>query len=304
MLGNPFASVYFPGILQVVGGLLGGALLVIAAIARFRWPDLTRGVLFRRWLVWAIVAPTFILAVLAGAPTFGVLLALLAIQGLREYGRLVGLPPAYRAGLMVAGALVAPAALLAREAFVALPVAVLLAGMLRLVVWRDGTGDVRHLAFAALGWGYVAWLPGHLMLIHTGTAAGPAVLLVIALATALSDVGAFAFGRLCGRTPLAPTISPGKTREGVIGNVAGAYLGVGLLTLAFPVPIFGAVGVLLPLVIAVGAVWGDLVESAIKREFGAKDAGAWLPGFGGLLDRVDSLLVVAPLTFYVLLLTA
>ena len=57
---------------------------------------------------------------------------------------------------------------------------------------------------------------------------------------------------------------------------------------------------LLAVVVAAGAVWGDLLESLIKREFGVKDAGAWLPGFGGLLDRADSLVVTAPLLYHLL----
>jgi phosphatidate cytidylyltransferase len=57
----------------------------------------------------------------------------------------------------------------------------------------------------------------------------------------------------------------------------------------------------LPVVVALGSIWGDLLESVIKREFEVKDAGAWLPGFGGLLDRIDSLIIVVPLVFYVLM---
>ena len=60
---------------------------------------------------------------------------------------------------------------------------------------------------------------------------------------------------------------------------------------------------LLPAVIALGAVWGDLLESTLKREFQAKDTGSWLPGFGGLLDRVDSLILVVPLVYYVVTVT-
>jgi phosphatidate cytidylyltransferase len=65
------------------------------------------------------------------------------------------------------------------------------------------------------------------------------------------------------------------------------------------VPLFGWASIVgLALVVAIGAVWGDLLESAAKREFGVKDAGAWLPGFGGILDRVDSLLLALPLVYW------
>jgi phosphatidate cytidylyltransferase len=75
---------------------------------------------------------------------------------------------------------------------------------------------------------------------------------------------------------------------------------VGLLAFALPAGSRGLLLAGLPLVVGLGAVWGDLLESSIKREFAAKDAGTWLPGFGGLLDRLDSLILVVPLVYYTL----
>jgi hypothetical protein len=90
---------------------------------------------------------------------------------------------------------------------------------------------------------------------------------------------------------------PDRASDGVLLVCAG-YAGVALM--AFALPSAGRPVVLLPLVVALGAVWGDLLESLMKREFGVKDAGAWLLGMGGLLDRIDSLIVVAPLAYYFL----
>ncbi len=84
-----------------------------------------------------------------------------------------------------------------------------------------------------------------------------------------------------------------------MGNFVGAYLGMGMMYLALGLSLPAYLVFSLPGVVAVGAVWGDLLESAIKREFQVKDAGSWLPGFGGLLDRIDSLIMATPLVFYV-----
>ncbi len=113
------------------------------------------------------------------------------------------------------------------------------------------------------------------------------LLFVVAIVWA-SDIGAYAAGRLIGGAKLAPSISPGKTRSGAAGGLVAAML----VAVAF------GGGSLLGLLVAgclgVASQAGDLLESAIKRGFGVKDSGRMIPGHGGLLDRVDGLLVAAP----------
>jgi phosphatidate cytidylyltransferase len=113
-----------------------------------------------------------------------------------------------------------------------------------------------------------------------------------------ADTGAYYTGRTIGKRKLAPTISPGKTWEGVVGGMVAA---LGLATLAHfwffrELPLKWA----LPLaaVMTVVGIFGDLTESALKRGAGAKDAAKILPGHGGALDRLDSLLFNAPLIYY------
>jgi phosphatidate cytidylyltransferase len=108
-----------------------------------------------------------------------------------------------------------------------------------------------------------------------------------------TDIGAYFAGRRFGRRKLAPSISPGKTVEGLHGGIAAATLFGGAWALAT-----GLQHALLALapVLAVAAQAGDLFESAMKRRAGVKDSGAWLPGHGGVLDRLDGLVPVAVLT--------
>jgi len=319
MLSNPLASPYLVPVLAVVLGLLGASFVLLLALARGNLQALAGNSLFRRWRVWAVIAPIYALAVMAGPLALLVLLLALTVQGLREYSALVLLPPAYRRFLLVTGLLAAPAALLSPDlCAVLLPLLFIAATLQPLLIpsrssgsgaddesgraggsgGSGGSGGVRHLAFSALGWGYVAWFLSHLMLLDRYVAGGAGILLALGMGTALSDVGAFTAGKTFGRHKMAPRLSPNKTWEGGVGNLLGAYIGVILLAPVLPDPPRLALLALLPPVIALGSVWGDLLESSVKREFGVKDAGAWLPGFGGLLDRIDSLILAGPLAYY------
>ncbi|WP_291992787.1 phosphatidate cytidylyltransferase [Candidatus Accumulibacter sp. ACC003] len=128
-------------------------------------------------------------------------------------------------------------------------------------------------------------------------AEGTGLVIFLLMITQLNDVAQYVWGKLLGRTALAPTLSPNKTREGMLGGIiTSALLGAALgPLLAHFDPLSGALsGILL----ASSGVAGDLTVSAIKRDSGVKDAGKLLPGHGGLLDRVDSLIYAAPLFFY------
>ena len=118
--------------------------------------------------------------------------------------------------------------------------------------------------------------------------------------TSASDTGAYAVGRLIGRHRMAPRVSPGKTWEGVAGGFAasvGAMLAVGaLLGLGVDLWEYAVVS----LVVAIVAQAGDLAESSMKRAANVKDSGSIMPGHGGLLDRIDSILFALPAVYYLL----
>jgi phosphatidate cytidylyltransferase len=119
------------------------------------------------------------------------------------------------------------------------------------------------------------------------------LLLWVFLVTWATDIGAYFVGRAWGRKKLAPSISPGKTVEGLYGGIAAATLLGGAWALATGL---GWTLLLLAPLFSLAAQAGDLFESWMKRRAGVKDSGTWLPGHGGLLDRLDGLVPVAVLT--------
>ena len=133
------------------------------------------------------------------------------------------------------------------------------------------------------------WPPDH--------ADGMGIFLGAVLATVAYDVGGFFVGSRAGRTPLAPTISPNKTWEGLIGGMAAAFfVSVIVVTRIHPWDLGSAFA--LGLVAAAAAPLGDLCESMIKRDLGVKDMSSILPEHGGVLDRIDAMLFVIPATYY------
>jgi phosphatidate cytidylyltransferase len=161
----------------------------------------------------------------------------------------------------------------------------------------------REGAFAAWAWMlagvfYIGWLLSHLVALRlTG---GAAWLYLAILATFASDTTAYFVGRALGRHKMAPRISPGKTWEGAVGGLAGGVIIALLFTLKTPLqlPIGYGEAVLLGLLVSVFGQLGDLTESLLKRNTGVKESGGMMPGHGGLLDRLDSVLFAGVVVYW------
>jgi phosphatidate cytidylyltransferase len=152
-----------------------------------------------------------------------------------------------------------------------------------------------------LGFGvfYVGFSFSHFTLLLT-LDEGKQLLILLTVITVFSDSFAYYTGMLLGRHKMAPAISPGKTIEGLLGGVAGSILGAIIVCIWF-FPWYSLVKItFLTVFISMVGVMGDLTESMIKRTMGVKDSGHILPGHGGVLDRLDSLMIAAPVLFYLL----
>ncbi|MET8256805.1 phosphatidate cytidylyltransferase [Micromonospora sp. NPDC005205] len=178
----------------------------------------------------------------------------------------------------------------------------LLVTVLGTMVWRLGDGPAgfqRDLTAATLIAVYVPFLAGFAALLAAAPGDGHLRILATLIGVVLSDTGGYAAGVSFGKHPMAPSISPKKSWEGFAGSVTAAALGGALLLwLMFEVaPWWGA---LFGVAVSCAAVLGDLAESMIKRDLGVKDMSNLLPGHGGLMDRLDSILFAVP-TAYLLL---
>jgi phosphatidate cytidylyltransferase len=156
---------------------------------------------------------------------------------------------------------------------------------------------VPRLGISLLGVVYVGFFTSHFVLLRT-SADGPSWVLFTVFSAMGSDTGGYFTGHAFGRHKLAPEISPGKTVEGSIGAVGGAMLIAWLCSMVFFPLLRPREALVLGAAISVLAQLGDLCESAIKRAFGAKDSGWIIPGHGGILDRLDSLLFPAVFAYY------
>lgn len=298
-------SPIFRGYLAVLLGFLivAGALLALMRFGLHRNVDHA----WKAYRGWLIMIPLVLGALLLGRVGTIVFLTLVAIGAFSEFARATGL---YRDWWMTGVVLLGIAAVgLVSVAdapdthahgwygmLMALPVYVV-AAILMIPIFRDrAEGQLQPISLAILGFVYIGWMFGHLaFLANAKNALG--YLLFLLFAVPLNDVAAFTFGRLLGHRKLRPHISPNKTWAGAIGALTISMALPWCVRFSFPE--FGTRDLILAgVIVGVGGQLGDLTISVIKRDIGIKDMGTLIEGHGGILDRVDSLIFVAPLFFH------
>jgi phosphatidate cytidylyltransferase len=263
------------------------------------------------WRGWIIMAPLALAALVAGRIPFIAAVALVAVFAFREYSRATGLYTDRAITFAAYTAIAAAAIAIALpdydrpagqrpgwfDLFQATPVYATLLFLIIPILRNRAQGQLQPIALAIVGFVLIGFLFQHVsFLTNAPRPYGPICFIVFA--TAITDVAAYTFGSLLGRPgrhALRSHISPNKTWEGALGAFAIGLSLPFLLSFSLP-PTFALEHKLVTgLIVGAGAQLGDLSISLIKRDVGIKDMGAAIPGHGGLLDRIDSLLFTAPL---------
>ncbi len=290
-------------VIGVAAVLALGALLIVALSAAGKLSPALRKELWLRLGSWCVLAPLMIVPILLGKFWVIAAVALLGLACYREYARATGL---FREHVVSAIVVIGILAVNLASAdhwygfFAALTplgcgfiaIASIPLDRPRGYVQRVGLGIFGFFLFGAglAHFGYMANDPNYRPL-----------LLMLLLAVGLNDVGAFCFGKTIGGPKLVPATSPNKTISGALGALAFTTTVVALLghfvfagtAMDAPLILIG-----LGLIVSVAGQLGDLMLSSIKRDIGIKDMGQAIPGHGGILDRFNSLLLVAPSAFH------
>ena len=302
LFSNPLSNPLLVPVALRLLAVLGGGLVLVVLLNIKRLSELFQSETWKRYVAWVVMAPSFVLSVFVGGGAALLLVGLMMFSALREYWRLLGLPVFFRKILVVNGALsLVVGVLLPRYVYLLPFVYLMVTAVPSILRNRVETtfDDICKTVFGAV------WIPFSLthVVLYRSLTNGLVVLLMVGFAVALADVLAFCTGKMFHRLDLGTTgkiassISPNKTWLGAIGNLVGALIGALVVaSCCEAIPGWTVVG--LGLIIGGVSLAGDLLESMFKRNTGVKDSGVAIPGHGGVLDRIDSLLVSIVACFY------
>ncbi|MBX9570175.1 MAG: phosphatidate cytidylyltransferase [Candidatus Obscuribacterales bacterium] len=294
-ISNPLTNGLFLPLASTLSCLLSVGLLGVLAGRHLTIDTELQKQLILRWFSWLAISIIGLSCALAGPIAFAALTGLVALVGTWEYCK-ISRQNREASIVLYLFALAMPMVTLLRASFIT--PAVFLGFVLLALVSLFKAEKFDQMALSILGIFYVPFLASHMVALYSASSGGVALVLSVIASSALANIMAFVFGKVLKGPKLASAISPNKTLWGALGSIFGAYLGFMALSAAGSLSLSTASMVLIPLTVALSGILGDLFESSLKRYFQVKDAGVWLPGFGGALDRIDGLLFVIPSVYY------
>jgi len=298
---NPVFRIYALCILAV----LLGAGLILLIIDKLLKRDASK--MWRTYRGWLLMVPAILLCLWLGRSATILGIGLLSCLGFKEFARATGLYEDWWYTIAVyLGIAGTSAAILVADPttgqsgwyglFMALPVYAIALFMVIPILRNRSKGQLQRVSLSIVGFVYFGWMFGHLGFLSNSVHFYGYILFLF-FAVELNDVAAFTFGKLFGKHQFRSEISPNKTLEGAVGALCFSLTLPFLLQFSFPH--FSTRDLLITgLIVGVGGQLGDLCISFMKRDIGVKDMGNAIPGHGGILDRIDSLIFVAPLFFH------
>lgn len=295
-------------VIGLIFGILIFASLLFFVVGKLK-PNANLIELKSRTKSWWVMAIVFVGATLLNTEVSYIALAFLSFVAFRELYSLLDLRQSDRRAIFWALLAIPIQYYLAYigwyGAFIILiPVIMFLILPMRLVLKGDTDGIIKSMSvlqwslmLTVFGISHMAYLLS-LPAIEGFNAGGKGLLIFLVFLTEINDVLQFTWGKLLGKHKIIPKVSPNKTWEGFVGGIVSTTV-IGYF-LSFLTPLNGVEALIVSFSIAISGFIGDIVMSAVKRDIGVKDTGSAIPGHGGILDRIDSLVYTAPVFFHLI----
>lgn len=307
---NPFSNpIFYQVMLRTIGVFLAGFILILI-LNKFKLKNIWKTNIGQRYLSWLFIGPIYIITILLGEnPGMFILISIL-ILAIWEVSKITKLPKEHIIALYFMSIVSIFVATKYSMFFYSLPLFYYLVLSFVAIKRNDAKKGLFNTALAMYISIWIIFSLSHFVLLgdlNTQIDTTRSLLLLIGFAVPLSDIFAYIVGKFFNKInfldkyKIASNLSPKKTYIGTLGNIIGAGLGIGIMFFAIKTYLPWYHWIILSILIGVMGVYGDIIESMFKRYFKVKDSSKLIPGHGGILDRIDSVLRVIVIVYYYLL---
>ena len=256
----------------------------------------------QRLIVASAVSPVlFAYVYFLSSSWFLVLLVIVSMLSMREFYTMYKVPRMYALpGIFMGGILFYVACRATEYFFYGLVISLFFLLLLRLIAAETPSGSMSDIGPLGVGFFYISGFLSFQWFLRDDDF-GAQYILFLYVTVWLADSAAYYIGTYLGKNRLYPAVSPNKTFEGFFGSILGGATGAFIMKIVFNIHDISIMkSIIIGAVLGTAAVFGDLIESMFKRDAGVKDSSNLIPGHGGMLDKIDGLLVAAPLLYFVL----